>query len=64
MNVGYYKTLIGMGFTKSVAATALRQANNSLNTTVLQEGPELIALAAEEREKGEMGEVKQGLGIT
>ena len=66
VNVGYYKTLIGMGFTKSVAATALRQANNSLNTTVqmLQEGPELIALAAEEREKGEMGEVKQALGIT
>ena len=58
VNVGYYKTLIGMGFTKSVAATALRQANNSLNTAVqmLQEEPELIALAAEEREKGEQGE--------
>ena len=55
VNVGYYKTLIGMGFTKSVAATALRQANNSLNTAVqmLQEEPELIALAAQEREKGE-----------
>ena len=47
-----------MGFTKSVAATALRQANNSLNTAVqmLQEEPELIALAAQEREKGEEGE--------
>lgn len=47
-----------MGFTKSVAATALRQANNSLNTAVqmLQEEPELIALAAQEREKGENGE--------
>ena len=58
VNVGYYKTLIGMGFTKSVAATALRQANNSLNTAVqmLQEEPELIALAAQEREKGEQGE--------
>ena len=58
VNVGYYKTLIGMGFTKSVAATALRQANNSLNTAVqmLQEEPELIALASEEREKGEQGE--------
>ena len=55
VNVGYYKTLLGMGFTKSVAATALRQANNSLNTAVqmLQEEPELIALAAQEREKGE-----------
>ena len=58
VNVGYYKTLIGMGFTKSVAATALRQANNSLNTAVqmLQEEPELIALAAQERVKGEQGE--------
>ena len=55
VNVGYYKTLLGMGFTKSVAATALRQANNSLNTAVqmLQEEPELIALAAQERENGE-----------
>ena len=58
VNVGYYKTLLGMGFTKSVAATALRQANNSLNTAVqmLQEEPELIALAAEERDKAERGE--------
>lgn len=41
-----------MGFTEKVAAAALRQANNSLNTAVqlLQEEPDLISLAAEERE--------------
>ena len=52
VNVGYYKTLVGMGYTQKVAATALRQANNSLNTAVqmLQEEPDLIALAAQERE--------------
>jgi len=52
VNVGYYKTLLGMGYTDKVAATALRQANNSLNTAVqmLQEEPDLIALAAQERE--------------
>merc|ERR1712029_495175 len=51
VNVGYYKTLVGMGYTENVAATALRQANNSLNTAVqmLQEEPELIALAAQEK---------------
>ena len=40
-----------MGYTENVAATALRQANNSLNTAVqmLQEEPELIALAAQEK---------------
>jgi len=51
INIGYYKTLKSMGFTERVAATALRQANNSLNAAVqlLQEEPELIQLAAEER---------------
>ena len=51
VNVGYYKTLLSMGYTSKVAATALRQSNNSLNTAVqmLQEEPDLIALAAEER---------------
>merc|ERR1719245_2554713 len=51
VNVGYYKTLLGMGYTDKVAATALRQANNSLNTAVqmLQEEPDLIAMAAQER---------------
>lgn len=51
VNVGYYKTLVGMGFTDKVAATALRQANNSLNLAVqmLQEEPDLIQLAAEDR---------------
>ena len=45
VNVGYYNTLLGM-------------SNNSFNTAVqmLQEEPELIALAAQEREKGENGE--------
>ena len=44
VNVGYYKTLVGMGFTDMVASTALRQANNSLNLAVqmLQEEPDLI----------------------
>merc|ERR1712025_1191637 len=51
INVGYYNTLKSMGFTEKVAAAALRQANNSLNTAVqlLQEEPDLISLAAEER---------------
>ena len=51
VNVGYYKTLLSMGYTSKVAAAALRQSNNSLNTAVqmLQEEPDLIALAAEER---------------
>ena len=51
VNVGYYKTLLNMGFTSKVAAAALRQANNSLNTAVqmLQDEPDLIAMAAEER---------------
>jgi len=51
INIGYYKTLLGMGYTKKVAATALRQANNSLGQAVqlLQEQPDLIQLAAEER---------------
>ena len=55
VNVGYYKTLVGMGYTEKVAAAALRQANNSLNTAVqmLQEEPELIALAAQEKEEHE-----------
>jgi len=48
VNVGYHDTLLRMGFSKQVAATALRQANNSLNMAVqlLQEEPELIHLAA------------------
>merc|ERR1712173_317203 len=52
INIGYYNTLKSMGFTEKVAAAALRQANNSLNTAVqlLQEEPDLISLAAEERE--------------
>eukprot|EP00092_Neocalanus_flemingeri_P007331 GFUD01007917.1.p1 GENE.GFUD01007917.1~~GFUD01007917.1.p1 ORF type:complete len:590 (+),score=221.00 GFUD01007917.1:891-2660(+) len=56
INVGYYNTLRNMGFTEKVAAAALRQANNSLNTAVqlLQEEPDLISLAADERE-GEVG---------
>jgi len=51
VNVGYYKTLLGMGFSDKVAATALRQASNSLNLAVqmLQEEPDLIQLAAEDR---------------
>ena len=51
VNVGYYNTLLNMGFSTKVAAAALRQSNNSLNTAVqmLQEEPDLIALAAEER---------------
>ena len=51
VNVGYYKTLLNMGYTSKVAGAALRQANNSLNTAVqmLQEEPDLIAMAAEER---------------
>jgi len=51
INIGYYNTLLGMGYTKKVAATALRQANNSLGQAVqlLQEQPDLIQLAAEER---------------
>ena len=54
VNVGYYKTLLSMGYTSKVAAAALRQSNNSLNTAVqmLQEEPDLIALAAEERNDG------------
>merc|ERR1719369_1196972 len=58
INIGYFNTLKNMGFTEKVAATALRQANNSLNTAVqlLQEEPELIALAAEEREREVTGE--------
>ena len=54
INVGYYNTLRKMGFTEKVAAAALRQANNSLNTAVqlLQEEPDLISLAADEREMG------------
>jgi len=54
INVGYYNTLRNMGFTEKVAAAALRQASNSLNTAVqlLQEEPDLIALAADERERG------------
>merc|ERR1711874_446601 len=53
INIGYYNTLKNMGFTEKVAATALRQANNSLNTAVqlLQEEPELIQLAVEERSR-------------
>lgn len=53
VNIGYYKTLIGMGFTSKVASTALKQANNSLNMAVqlLQEEPDLIQLAAEEKKK-------------
>ena len=56
VNVGYYKQLISMGYTKKVAATALRQANNSLNSAVqmLQEEPDLIHLAA--RERDDLGE--------
>jgi len=52
INIGYYNTLTGMGFQEKVAAAALRQANNSLNTAVhmLQEQPDLIQLAAETRE--------------
>jgi len=51
INIGYFKTLKNMGFTERVAATALRQANNGLNAAVqlLQEEPELIQLATEER---------------
>ncbi|XP_023329738.1 NEDD8 ultimate buster 1 isoform X2 [Eurytemora carolleeae] len=50
INVGYYKTLLNMGFTDKVSAAALRQSNNSLNLAVqlLQEEPELIHLAAKE----------------
>ena len=53
VNVGYYNTLLGMGYSGKVAAAALRQANNSLNTAVqmLQEEPDLIALAAQERDE-------------
>merc|ERR1719315_788069 len=42
-----------MGFTSKVASTALKQANNSLNMAVqlLQEEPDLIQLAAEEKKK-------------
>jgi len=56
INIGYYKTLLGMGYTEKVAATALRQANNSIGQAVqlLQEQPDLIQLAAEER-SGEGG---------
>jgi len=52
VNVGYYKTLLTMGYTSKVAGAALRQANNSLNTAVqmLQEEPDMIAMAAEERD--------------
>ena len=58
INIGYYNTLKNMGFTEKVAAAALRQANNSLNTAVqlLQEEPDLISLAAEERDKIAGGE--------
>jgi len=51
VNLGYFKTLVGMGFTESVAAAALSQADNSLNKAVqlLQEEPDLVAIAAEER---------------
>merc|ERR1711874_486587 len=51
VNVGYYKTLVGMGFSGKVARTALKQSNNSLNLAVqlLQEGPDLIQMAAEEQ---------------
>merc|ERR1711892_810703 len=54
INIGYYNTLKNMGFTEKVAAAALRQANNSLGTAVqlLQEEPDLIALAADERDTG------------
>jgi len=54
INIGYYNTLKNMGFTEKVAAAALRQANNSLGTAVqmLQEEPDLITLAAEERDIG------------
>ena len=47
VNVGYYKTLVGMGFSGKVARTALKQANNSLNLAVqlLQEEPDLIQVA-------------------
>jgi len=52
INIGYFNTLTNMGFTEKVAAEALKQANNSLNMAVqlLQEEPELIQLAAEERD--------------
>jgi len=51
VNVGYYKTLVGMGFSGKVARTALKQANNSLNLAVqlLQEEPDLIQMATEEQ---------------
>ena len=54
VNVGYYKTLTGMGFTESVAGAALRQANNSLNKAVqlLQEEPDLVTLAAQQHNSG------------
>ena len=47
VNVGFYKTLVGMGFSGKVARTALKQANNSLNLAVqlLQEEPDLIQVA-------------------
>merc|ERR1719400_606834 len=49
---------INIGYTKKVAATALRQANNSLGQAVqlLQEQPDLIQLAAEERRTSEVDE--------
>merc|ERR1712179_384809 len=63
INIGYYNTLKNMGFTEKVAAAALRQANNSMNTAVqlLQEEPDLISLAAEEREKLAGGEPSDGM---
>jgi len=52
INVGYFKTLVGMGFTEKIASAALRQANNSLNLAVqfLQEDPDLIQVAVQESE--------------
>merc|ERR1712243_172814 len=49
------KTLKEMGFTDAVAATALSQADNSLNKAVqlLQEEPDVVAIAAEERLRAE-----------
>jgi len=56
VNVGYYETLLRMGFSEKVSVTALRQANNSLNMAVqlLQEEPELINMAAENNRDAEV----------
>jgi len=54
VNVGYYNTLVRMGFTEKVSCAALKQSNNSLNLAVqlLQEQPDLIELAAREDSEG------------